>query len=115
MNLKNIFVILFLFLLHLLPSEVLGEEVKIDNIVVQGNLRVSVPTILSYAEIDVGDIYTPEVSKNIIKKLYATKYFDDIAVLLEFNNLIIRVVEKPIITEIKLTGNRKEYFCILNI
>ena len=105
MNLKKIFVILFLFLLHLLPSEVLGEEVKIDNIVVQGNLRVSVPTILSYAEIEVGDIYTPEVSKNIIKKLYATKYFDDIAVLLEFNNLIIRVVEKPIITEIKLTGN----------
>ena len=63
-------------------------------------------SIFSYAEVEEGDIFSSTLTGNIIKRLYATKYFDDIDVTLEFNTLIIRVKEKPIISEIKLEGNK---------
>ena len=78
----------------------------INKIVIKGNERVSTNTIFSYAEVEEGDIFSSTLTGNIIKKLYATKYFDDIDVTLEFNTLIIRVKEKPIISEIKLEGNK---------
>ena len=78
----------------------------INKIVIKGNERVSTNTIFSYAEVEEGDIFSSTLTGNIIKRLYATKYFDDIDVTLEFNTLIIRVKEKPIISEIKLEGNK---------
>ena len=64
----------------------------INKIVIKGNERVSTNTIFSYAEVEEGDIFSSTLTGNIIKKLYATKYFDDIDVTLEFNTLIIRVL-----------------------
>ena len=86
-------------------EEAADEEVLISNITIEGNNRVTNSTVLSYAEVNIGDKFSPDLIKNIIKKLYATNYFDNISVVLEFNKLIINVVEKPIISNIKITGN----------
>ena len=81
------------------------EQILISNIIIEGNNRVTNSTVLSYAEINVGDKFSPDLIKGVIKKLYATNFFDNISVVLEFNNLIINVVEKAIISDIKITGN----------
>tara|TARA_B100001250_G_scaffold81318_1_gene66931 strand:+ start:1424 stop:3811 length:2388 start_codon:yes stop_codon:yes gene_type:complete len=81
------------------------EQILISNIIIEGNNRVTNSTVLSYAEVNVGDKFSPDLIKGIIKKLYATNFFDNISVVLEFNNLIINVVEKAIISDIKITGN----------
>ena len=86
-------------------EEVADEEILISNIIIQGNSRVTNSTVLSYAEINIGDKFSPDLIKKVIKKLYATNFFDNISVTLDFNNLIITIVEKPIISEIKITDN----------
>ena len=86
-------------------EEAVDEEILISNIIIEGNNRVTNSTVLSYAEINIGDKFSPDLIKKIIKKLYATNFFDNISVVLEFNNLIITIVEKPIISNIEITGN----------
>ena len=81
------------------------ENSVISNIIIKGNNRVTDNTILSYSNVEEGDRFSPELVKKIIKDLYETKYFDDISVSLNFNDLIITVSEKPIISEIILTDN----------
>ena len=107
---KNIILILLL-LPFLLSNYVLAEEenpdqqLSISKIIINGNQRVSDDTILTYANISKGDKITSALIQNVIKRLYETKYFDDISVSQKFNDLIISVVEKPIVSSIIITDN----------
>ena len=91
---------LIIFLLLICNPVFVNAEngTTINKIVVKGNERVSANTVLSYAEVEEGDTFSSTLTGNIIKKLYSTKYFDDIDVVLDFNTLIISVKEKPIIS-----------------
>ena len=104
------FFLLLIFLAPLSGTNVYAEDEGmrnpiISNIIIQGNNRVTDNTILSYSNVEQGDRFSPELVKQIIKDLYETKYFDDISVSLNFNDLIITVNEKPIISKIILTDN----------
>ncbi|MDA7748454.1 outer membrane protein assembly factor BamA [Gammaproteobacteria bacterium] len=106
----RIFFLLLIFLIPLHSTNAYAEDegVKnpiISNIIIQGNNRVTDNTILSYSNVEQGDKFSPELVKQIIQDLYETKYFDDISVSLQFNDLIINVSEKPIISKIILTDN----------
>ena len=90
---------------HVYAEDKNTENSVISNIIIKGNNRVTDNTILSYSNVEEGDRFSPELVKKIIKDLYETKYFDDISVSLNFNDLIITVSEKPIISEIILTDN----------
>ena len=98
---KRFFFIFFL----IISCDIYAEDIKISNIIIQGNNRVSNATVLNYAEINEGDIIKQENIQNIIKKLYETGYFDDIEVVLNFNDLIIKLQEKPIISDIVIEDN----------
>jgi outer membrane protein insertion porin family len=107
---KNIILILLLlpFLLSNYVSadgENPDQKLSISKIIIQGNQRVSTDTILTYANISKGDKITSELIQSVIKRLYETKYFDDISVSQKFNDLIISVVEKPIVSSIIITDN----------
>ena len=82
-----------------------ADDIKISNIVIQGNSRVSNETVINYAEVKKGDVIQKENIQNIIKRLYETGYFDDIKVELKFNDLIIKLQEKPIISDIIIDDN----------
>ena len=107
MTKNKIFSLVLIFFLSGLNQTFAADEneTPINGIIVKGNERVSTSSILSYSEVNVGDIYSNKLTSKIIKNLYATKYFDDIEVILDFNNLIIKVKERPIITEVVITGN----------
>ena len=106
----RLFFLLLIFLVPLHSTNAYAEDegIKnpiISNIIIQGNNRVTDNTILSYSNVEQGDKFSPELVKQIIQDLYETKYFDDISVSLQFNDLIINVSEKPIISKIILTDN----------
>jgi len=108
--LLRMFFLLLIFLAPLNSTNVYAEDEDaentiISNIIIQGNNRVTNNTILSYSNVEQGDKFSPELVKQIIKDLYETKYFDNISVSLNFNDLIINVSEKPIISEILITDN----------
>ena len=90
---KNI-ILTLLLTPFLLSNYVLAEEenpdqqLSISKIIIQGNQRVSNDTILTYANISKGDKITSALIQNVIKRLYETKYFDDISVSQKFNDLI---------------------------
>ena len=88
----------------MIAEDVLQED-TIANIIIRGNERVSDDTVLTYANISKGDRITPELIKNVIKRLYQTNYFDDISVTQNFNDLIIVLTEKPIVSSIIITDN----------
>ena len=107
---KNILLVLLLTPFLLFNAVIADEEfndnqLTISKIIIQGNQRVSDETILTYANISRGDRITSELIQNVIKKLYETKYFDDISVTQKFNDLIISVKEKPIVSSIIVTDN----------
>ena len=108
--LLRIFFLLLIFLAPFGSTNVYAEDESVENpiisnIIIKGNNRVTNNTILSYSNVEQGDRFSPELVKQIIQNLYETKYFDDISVSLNFNDLIINVSEKPIISEILITDN----------
>ena len=108
--LKKIFLILILIpsllVTYASAEDDLPEEVSIiSNIIIKGNQRVTNDTILTYANISKGDPITEELIQDVIRRLYQTNYFDDISVTQEFNDLIISISEKPIVSSIIITDN----------
>ena len=106
----NLFFLLSFLIVFIPSSNIYAADDEADtiitNIIIKGNNRVTNNTILSYANINKGDLFNEKLVQQVIKRLYETKYFDDISVSLNFNDLLITVKEKPIISEIVLTENQ---------
>ena len=105
---KRFFLLLFILNLSFFSQSIHSEEnqVVINDIVIEGNLRVTDATVLSYSDISEGDIFTDQVGQRIIKDLYDTGYFDDISLRVDGNTLVITFTEKPIISLINIIDNK---------
>ena len=79
-----------------------------EKIIVNGNERISNETILVFSEIQ-DNISLDENSINeILKKLYNSGFFKDVIVKIENNNLIIEVLENPIIQTVFIEGIKRK-------
>ena len=76
-----------------------------QRIVVQGNERIETDTITSYLPIQPGDTIGPEQIDLAIKTLFKTELFSDVAIQLQGGDLVVRVVENPIINQVVFEGN----------
>ncbi len=79
----------------------------IQNIVVEGNQRIETSTVLSYINVQRGDPFNQSIIDSSLKSLYATGLFADVSMHQDGHNLVIKVVENPIINEIRFEGNKK--------
>ena len=82
-----------------------AESFVVDNIEVIGLKKITIGTVFSYLPINVGEPLDLARTPEILRELYATGFFDDIVLLREGNNLIIRVSERPSIAEVNFEGN----------
>jgi len=78
----------------------------INSIRVVGNQRVEANTVGSYLLIAPGDRYSEERVDLSVKTLFATGLFADVRIDPNGGDLIIRVVENPIINRVILEGNK---------
>ena len=78
----------------------------IRTVQVQGNQRVEANTVASYLLFARGDPYSPERIDVSIKTLYATGLFADVEIDPRDGNVLISVVENPIINRVILEGNK---------
>ena len=78
----------------------------IRTIQVQGNQRVEANTVASYLLFAPGDPYSEDRIDLSIKTLYATGLFADVAIDPRDGNVLIRVIENPIINRVILEGNK---------
>ena len=97
--------LLNIIILLLLSSTAFAESFVIKEIRVEGLQRLSVGTVFNYISLKAGDEMTDNDAKIIIRALYKSKYFNDVAVEVEDGVLIINVSERPAISSIEFVGN----------
>jgi outer membrane protein insertion porin family len=81
---------------------------NIKEITVEGNERISKETIIMFSSISTGDVLDEKSLNNILKNLYDTNFFKDISVELKNDNLVISVIENPLIENINYNGVESE-------
>jgi len=111
-KLKKIFsVFLIFFLFNCFKS----YAETVNKVVVNGNDRISLETVLIFADVELGKNYEADDVNLMIKKLYDTTFFSDISVELENGVLSFTVKENPIINTIVFDGEKaKKYIEAIN-
>lgn len=82
-----------------------GEPIA--NIRVEGNQRIEAATVLSYMQLSPGDRFEPTRIDNALKNLFASGLFADVTFRREADDLVVTVVENPIINRLAFEGNRR--------
>ena len=78
-----------------------------NEIVINGNKRISDETIKVFSSIPDNENLNENSINSILKNLYDTGFFKDVSVMIENNKLIINVKENPIIQTVTIDGVKK--------
>jgi outer membrane protein insertion porin family len=78
----------------------------IKEIIVEGTRRIDPATVHSYMTVKEGEHYSSDEINRSLKKLYSTGLFRDVTINQEGANVIVRVVENPVINKIAFEGNK---------
>lgn len=78
----------------------------IQQVVVDGNQRIEAETIRSYLSVAEGDNFDSARIDKSLKALFATGLFADVSIRREGANLVVRVVENPVINRVAFEGNK---------
>ena len=89
------------------PVQAAVEETgTVNRILVRGNQRIDQTTVLSYLPIQPGDTIDPVILDVAIRTLTRTQLFADVQIgLIENGDLIVEIVENPIINQVVFEGN----------
>ncbi|OUV60589.1 MAG: outer membrane protein assembly factor BamA [Cellvibrionales bacterium TMED122] len=98
------YICLFLILFNPLKAE------NIDEIIINGNKRVSDETIKIYGEINQIKKFSEKNSDRILKNLYETGFFEDVQLVYENNKIIINLKEYPTINQLVIVGEKSNKF-----
>ena len=96
-------------------SSPVRSKTGIKEIIVEGTRRIDPATVLSYMLVKSGDVFSPEPINRSLKKLYGTGLFRDVTINKEGSNLVVRVVENPVINRIAFEGNKELENDALNV
>ena len=81
---------------------------EFNNILINGNERISNETILVFSDLPNEKFLDENAINNVLKKLYSSGFFKNIIVKIEDKNLIIDVIENPIIQTVFIEGIKKK-------
>ena len=88
------------------PSTGLAPQAGVARrIIVQGNERIESTTVQSYMPIAPGDVVDPARIDLALKTLFRTVLFSDVRIELIGDDLVVNVVENPIINQVVFEGN----------
>jgi outer membrane protein insertion porin family len=92
------FIVLALLFFPPLKAEV------VNDVLIEGNKRVSDETIKIYGQIELNKEYNEKDLNTLLKNLYETDFFEDVNVTINKNILKISLKEYPIINQLIITG-----------
>lgn len=104
---KSLVVVALLAVAFLSASPASAASGGIRDIKVQGNERIETATVLSYIDLQKGDPFDQNLLDRALKNLYNTGLFADVSIHQDGPDLVVKVVENPIINEIRFEGNKK--------
>ncbi len=91
----------------LFTSVSFAKTFKIKDVRVEGLQRITVGSFFNYLPVSIGDKVSDRGFSKIIKRLYKTKFFDDISLAEDKGVLVVRVVERPIVNNVTIDGNKE--------
>ena len=74
-------------------------------VVVRGNRRIESETVLAYMDLRPGQTVSAEDLNRAVRRLFDTGLFQDVQIVPAEGQLVVQVVENPIINEIAFEGN----------
>lgn len=98
--------ILLICLLALPTSLLAADEFVIRDIRVEGLQRISPGTVFNYLPAQVGDRFDDQLSRDAVRSLFRTGFFDDVRLVRDGDILVVVVEERPAIGEVSISGNR---------
>ena len=81
------------------------STIRVTDIRVEGNRRVSVGTVQSYLPVRIGDLTSQNALDNALQRLYQTNLFKNITLSLDGSVLVVKLTENPIINRVNIEGN----------
>ena len=81
------------------------QTITINRIIVQGAQRIDQTTVLSYLPIRPGDAVDASVLDVAVRTLSRTGLFADVQLGIQNGDLIVQIVENPIINQVVFEGN----------
>ena len=81
------------------------ESFTVSDIRLEGLERIPNGTLLSYLPIHNGDVVDNDQVAYALKELYKTGFFKDVSLYRDGNILVVKVLERPAIAEVKFDGN----------
>ena len=87
------------------PQQAVADTIR--SITVVGAQRLEPDTIISYIRLRVGQPYTPAAADQALKDLAATGLFADYTIRNNQGNVVITVVENPVVNRIIFEGNER--------
>ena len=84
-----------------------GLENRLRNVRVEGAQRVEADTVRSYMGMRTGDSISSAVLDKALKALFATGLFADVNIRQDGQDVVVRIVENPIINRLAFEGNKR--------
>ncbi|TVQ82353.1 MAG: outer membrane protein assembly factor BamA [Micavibrio sp.] len=84
-----------------------AQAETVSKIRIEGAERIEPATIMSYMEIQPGDTITQDTLNRSLKTLFGTGLFADISFYKQGDELVVSVVENPVINQIAFEGNKQ--------
>jgi len=103
---KNRWLAATAFLLSQGIGQTFAETFVVQDIRVEGLQRITEGTVLNYLPIHVGESLPESKTNELLKALFETGFFQDIQLARDEQTLIIKVVERPTIGKISVSGNK---------
>ena len=82
-----------------------SETIKGIKIQVKGNIRLDEVVIIRDSKINDFEIKNSKALNSAVKNLYATGYFKDVKISKSGENILINIIENPIVNRIAFEGN----------
>ena len=81
------------------------SEFVVEDIRVEGLQRVALGAALTFLPVQVGDSMNSFRVSQLIRSLYSSTHFENVEIFRQGNALVIRVAERPTISNIIFEGN----------
>lgn len=98
---------LIIFSILFLSTTIFADDFIVKKIEVEGLQFINLGTVLTYIPVKVGDRLDSSMTAKVIESLYKSGFFDNVSLFRDGNTLVIKVVERPVISSVKISGNKE--------
>jgi len=92
--------------LFAISQGVWADSIVLQDIQVNGLKRINAGTVLSNVPVRVGQTFDDRMTADVVKSLYRTGLFDDVALSRRGNVLIVKVQERMAVGKLEIDGNK---------